>query len=191
MQLNETSQENSKLRLELQRLETNNNRLQGYQLDSMSGTELSHLVRSLTQAVERVRVTVQMRRLATPSPPDGSPRAPGAAQEPQLPSGGRSPEAGRRGAAHRQPPPPPLILTGGNATESSQPSAASPLSFEQRDAPRNFGSQQLSDLHRAMPSLRQPKPYNFSRTPEGGTPRTPNTTSSSGPSSSRSGNFLL
>lgn len=37
---------------------------QGYNLDYMSNEELSELIGSLTQAVERVRITVQLRRLA-------------------------------------------------------------------------------------------------------------------------------
>jgi hypothetical protein len=38
---------------------------QGYSLDYMSNDELRELVDSLTQAVERVRITVQLRRLAS------------------------------------------------------------------------------------------------------------------------------
>lgn len=37
---------------------------QGYYLDDLSAAELSELIGTLTQAVERVRITVQLRRLA-------------------------------------------------------------------------------------------------------------------------------
>ena len=167
----------------------------------MSGNELSHLVRSLTQAVERVRVTVQMRRLAAPSPPDVSPRAAGVhaappslesqQPQPQWPFGSRSPEAAGRAhsdgqAARKRSPPPPLILTGGIATEAPRNSAASsPL---ERQTSRDLNSQELNDLHKAMP-LRRPKPYNYSRTPDSGT--TPRSTTSSGPSTARSGQFMM
>ena len=39
--------------------------VQGYNLDYMSNEDLGELIGSLTQAVERVRITVQLRRLAT------------------------------------------------------------------------------------------------------------------------------
>jgi hypothetical protein len=39
--------------------------MQGYNLDYMSNEDLGELIGSLTQAVERVRITVQLRRLAT------------------------------------------------------------------------------------------------------------------------------
>mmetsp|Transcript_12532 Transcript_12532/g.35204 ORF Transcript_12532/g.35204 Transcript_12532/m.35204 type:complete len:969 (-) Transcript_12532:69-2975(-) len=75
-QLRGTTEENQEMRTELGRLEAQNNHLQGYLLDGMSAKELSQLIRNLTQAVERVRVTVQMRRLVSPSPqPEESPRA--------------------------------------------------------------------------------------------------------------------
>eukprot|EP00887_Chlorella_sp_A99_P008132 scaffold12.g8132.t1 len=73
-QVSELGVENTNLRRELERLETQNNNLQarllrlrfacpGYNLDYMSNEELSELIGGLTQAVERVRVTVQLRRL--------------------------------------------------------------------------------------------------------------------------------
>jgi hypothetical protein len=48
-------------------MEQQNNHLQGYLLDGMQATELSKLIRTLTQAVERVRITVQLRRVASVS----------------------------------------------------------------------------------------------------------------------------
>ncbi|KFM26800.1 Kinesin-related protein 11 [Auxenochlorella protothecoides] len=56
--------ENACLRRELDRLEAQNNHVQGYYLDDLSHAELSELIGTLTQAVERVRITVQLRRLA-------------------------------------------------------------------------------------------------------------------------------
>jgi cell division protein FtsB len=64
-QLRNLEAENRSLRAELERLDTQNNNLQGYSLDYMSNDELRELVDSLTQAVERVRITVQLRRLAS------------------------------------------------------------------------------------------------------------------------------
>lgn len=61
------SVENHNLREEIKRLELANTRLQGYMLDTMTPEELSNLICSLTQAVERVRVTVQVRRMSTAS----------------------------------------------------------------------------------------------------------------------------
>lgn len=66
-QLRETSAENQSLKKELTRLEDRNNQLQGYGLDDMSADDLSDLIHGLTQAVERVRITVQLRRLANSS----------------------------------------------------------------------------------------------------------------------------
>lgn len=63
-QLRELDGENRNLKQELERLEAQNNNLQGYNLDYMSNEELGELIGSLTQAVERVRITVQLRRLA-------------------------------------------------------------------------------------------------------------------------------
>ncbi|GMH42753.1 hypothetical protein BSKO_10672 [Bryopsis sp. KO-2023] len=59
--------ENEKLRRDQQRQELQNNRLQGYLLDGMSSEQLNELIRNLTQAAERVRLTVQLRRLSTVS----------------------------------------------------------------------------------------------------------------------------
>lgn len=56
--------ENANLRREMERLEALNNHVQGYYLDDLSHAELSELIGTLTQAVERVRITVQLRRLA-------------------------------------------------------------------------------------------------------------------------------
>ncbi|GAB4823550.1 hypothetical protein N2152v2_010596 [Parachlorella kessleri] len=63
-QLAEVTVENTNLRRELERLEVQNNHLQGYNLDYMPNEGLSDLIGSLTSAVERVRITVQLRRLA-------------------------------------------------------------------------------------------------------------------------------
>ncbi|KAL4435162.1 hypothetical protein ABPG77_001844, partial [Micractinium sp. CCAP 211/92] len=64
VQLRELDGENKNLRQELERLDAQNNNLQGYNLDYMSNEDLGELIGSLTQAVERVRITVQLRRLA-------------------------------------------------------------------------------------------------------------------------------
>ncbi|KAK2078107.1 hypothetical protein QBZ16_003975 [Prototheca wickerhamii] len=82
--------ENANLRREMERLEALNNHVQGYYLDDLSHAELSELIGTLTQAVERVRITVQLRRLArgkrnSASLLSGSP----------APSGGMSREAMR------------------------------------------------------------------------------------------------
>ncbi|KAL3142364.1 hypothetical protein ABBQ38_002701 [Trebouxia sp. C0009 RCD-2024] len=66
-QLREASEENQSLKKELSRVEERNNQLQGYGLDDMSADQLSGLIHGLTQAVERVRITVQLRRLANSS----------------------------------------------------------------------------------------------------------------------------
>ncbi|DBB05620.1 TPA: hypothetical protein ACH3X1_012239 [Trebouxia sp. C0004] len=66
-QLREISAENQSLKKELTRIEERNNELQGYGLDGMSADDLSDLIHGLTQAVERVRITVQLRRLANSS----------------------------------------------------------------------------------------------------------------------------
>lgn len=60
----ELRSENANLRREMDRLEALNNHVQGYYLDDLSHAELSELIGTLTQAVERVRITVQLRRLA-------------------------------------------------------------------------------------------------------------------------------
>ncbi|PSC70283.1 Kinesin-related 11 [Micractinium conductrix] len=64
-QLKDLEGENRNLRQELERLDAQNNNLQGYNLDYMSNEDLGELIGSLTQAVERVRITVQLRRLAS------------------------------------------------------------------------------------------------------------------------------
>ncbi len=48
--LREALRENADLRLELARLETQTNQLQGYGLDGTSAEDLSRLIESLTQA---------------------------------------------------------------------------------------------------------------------------------------------
>jgi K-box region len=65
--------ENDNLRRDLDRLDAENKKLLGYEVDSLSGEELAQLIRSLTQAVERVRLTVQLRRLTRPERSTASP----------------------------------------------------------------------------------------------------------------------
>lgn len=67
--------ENAGLLAEVARLEEQNNQLQGFNLDGMTASDLSRLIRTLTQAVERVRITVQLRRLSSPAS-SHSPAAP-------------------------------------------------------------------------------------------------------------------
>lgn len=66
-QVEALSAENDNLRLELDRVEVQAAHLQGHDLDDLSNEELSELITMLGQSVERVRVTVQLRRLAGPS----------------------------------------------------------------------------------------------------------------------------
>lgn len=44
-------------------------RLQGYLLDGLSGDDLNNLIVGLTQAAERVKLCVQMRKLQTATSP--------------------------------------------------------------------------------------------------------------------------
>eukprot|EP00873_Tetraselmis_striata_P013296 jgi/Tetstr1/433560/TSEL_022827.t1 len=67
--------ENAGLLAEVASLEEQNNQLQGFNLDGMTASDLSRLIRTLTQAVERVRITVQLRRLSSPAS-SHSPAAP-------------------------------------------------------------------------------------------------------------------
>ena len=60
----ELGEENQALRAEAERLEAKDAALQGYGLDDMHNEQLSQLILTLTQAVERVRITVQLRRMA-------------------------------------------------------------------------------------------------------------------------------
>ncbi|KAK9816490.1 hypothetical protein WJX72_000928 [[Myrmecia] bisecta] len=62
-QLRDVTAENQAKTRELERLEMQVNHMQGYGTDNMSAEELSDLIGALTQAVERVRITVQLRRL--------------------------------------------------------------------------------------------------------------------------------
>lgn len=59
--------ENENLRLELDRVEMQVAHLQGHDLDDLNNGQLSELISTLGQSVERVRVTVQLRRLAQPT----------------------------------------------------------------------------------------------------------------------------
>jgi hypothetical protein len=63
-QLGDMAAENGNLRAELERVEARNERLQGHMLDKLSNDDLNELIGGLTQAVERVRLTVQLRRIA-------------------------------------------------------------------------------------------------------------------------------
>jgi hypothetical protein len=56
-------QENQQLRSDLSANERQLDRLQGYGLDALSSSELTELVHSLTAAVERVRITTQLRHV--------------------------------------------------------------------------------------------------------------------------------
>ncbi len=156
----------------------------------MSGNELSHLVRSLTQAVERVRVTVQMRRLSSPALHDASgpqgaiatPPSPNAGQQHphksgpsegnmHLEGGAARADANTHKSASERTLPPPMILANSGNVVHPPASAAGPLSSErQRRSAPNLDSQHLDDLHKAMP-LRRPKPYNYSRASEDGNRR--------------------
>jgi vacuolar-type H+-ATPase subunit D/Vma8 len=64
--------ENATLKKELERVETQNERLLGYSVDDLSQAELFELIKSLTAAVERVRVTVLTKKIAVKSSPMGS-----------------------------------------------------------------------------------------------------------------------
>lgn len=103
-QLGEASGENQSLKKELARLEERNNQLQGYGLDDMSADQLSALIHGLTQAVERVRITVQLRRLANSSRQE-TVAGPSSAAPAQVftptdrPNVGQSPRKPRRGSS--------------------------------------------------------------------------------------------
>ena len=56
--------ENQNLKKELERVEAQNEQLQGYKVDHLSEQELLALIGSLTSAVERVRLTVQTKNIA-------------------------------------------------------------------------------------------------------------------------------
>jgi hypothetical protein len=62
-QLERVTAENQQLRQELTVSEKQLDRLQGYGLDTMTSQELADLVKSLTAAVDRVRITTQLRHL--------------------------------------------------------------------------------------------------------------------------------
>jgi hypothetical protein len=64
--------ENSNLKKELSRVENQLEQLQGYNVDNMSQPELYELIRHLTEAVERVRVTVVTKKIALQASPAGS-----------------------------------------------------------------------------------------------------------------------
>jgi hypothetical protein len=55
----------------LERVETQNERLLGYSVDDLSQAELFELIKNLTAAVERVRVTVLTKKIAVRSSPMG------------------------------------------------------------------------------------------------------------------------
>jgi len=61
--------ENATLKKELERVETQNERLLGYSVDDLSQAELFELIKNLTAAVERVRVTVLTKKIAVRSSP--------------------------------------------------------------------------------------------------------------------------
>lgn len=56
--------ENQNLKKELERVEAQNEQLQGYKVDHLSEQELLALIVNLTSAVERVRLTVQTKNIA-------------------------------------------------------------------------------------------------------------------------------
>ena len=64
--------ENAALKKELERVETQNERLLGYSVDNLSQKELYDLIKNLTSAVDRVRVTVLTKRIAVQTSPVGS-----------------------------------------------------------------------------------------------------------------------
>lgn len=162
LQLCETSYDNSQLRKEVERLEAQNNHLQGYLLDGMSGSELSRLIRSLTQAVERVRVTVQMRRLTGPSP-QLSPRSIPIIMlhEPQQPGLTPQEPQHRLGGGSLPPTPPASPRPPGKAKAETQCPTSSAVTSEARiayHAPRDLVEKEMDNLQRVMP-LRRPMTY--------------------------------
>jgi chromosome segregation ATPase len=68
-QLKALAEENEQLKEEHGHLELQNNRLQGYLLDGMAGEELNKLIYNLTSAAERVRLSVQLRKIQTATSP--------------------------------------------------------------------------------------------------------------------------
>lgn len=68
-QLKGLLQENERVKNDHRSLELHNNRLQGYLLDGLSGDDLNNLIVGLTQAAERVKLCVQMRKLQTATSP--------------------------------------------------------------------------------------------------------------------------
>ena len=58
-----------KLKKELERVEAQNERLLGYSVDDLSQMELFELIKSLTAAVERVQMTVKLKRIAVRGSP--------------------------------------------------------------------------------------------------------------------------
>jgi len=68
-QLKGLLQENERVKNDHRALELSNNRLQGYLLDGLSGDDLNNLIVGLTQAAERVKLCVQMRKLQTATSP--------------------------------------------------------------------------------------------------------------------------
>lgn len=68
-QLKAILQENERVKNEHRQLELHSNRLQGYLLDGLSGEDLNNLIVDLTQAAERVKICVQLRKLQTATSP--------------------------------------------------------------------------------------------------------------------------
>lgn len=58
------SAENQNLKKELERMEAQNEQLQGYMVDHLTQEELYELIKSLTGAVDRVRITVLTKKIA-------------------------------------------------------------------------------------------------------------------------------
>lgn len=72
-QLVEVASENDNLRRELSRVEARNEVLQGHNLERLSKAQLTELIGSLTAAVNRVRLTVQLQKLRVRAPSPGVP----------------------------------------------------------------------------------------------------------------------
>jgi centromeric protein E len=62
--MNDLTVENQALKRELERVEAQNEQLQGYMVDHLSEQELLALIGNLTSAVERVRVTVSAKKIS-------------------------------------------------------------------------------------------------------------------------------
>ena len=71
-QVADLTAENASLKRELERVETQNERLLGYSVDNLSQAELFELIKSLTAAVDRVRVTVLTKKIAVRTSPVGT-----------------------------------------------------------------------------------------------------------------------